>query len=165
MQTSQWTLLIASLMFIFSLWFVLSSAQQMAPAATPAAAAPAAEPIATVRELMTGLIGPASTTVYKSVSIIVDKDGEKEFFPQNPEEWDAVVGAAAAVAESGALLKIAGRPGAVDADPWRKYSQDMIDASLISKRAAEARDKEGLLASGEALNASCNGCHLAYDVE
>jgi hypothetical protein len=165
MQTSQWTLLLASLMFIFSLWFVLSSAQQMAPAAAAATSAPGAEPIATVRELMTGLIGPASTTVYKSVSIVVDANGVTEFSPQNDEEWNAVIGAAAAVAEAGELLKVKGREGARDADPWRQYSQDMIDASLIARKAAQAHDKEGVLASGEALNDSCNGCHRAYDVE
>jgi cytochrome c556 len=69
------------------------------------------------------------------------------------------------VAEAGELLKLKGREGARDADPWRKYSQDMIDASLIARKAAAAQDKEGVLASGEALNDSCNGCHRTYDVE
>ena len=41
----------------------------------------------------------------------------------------------------------------------------MIDASLIARKAAAAHDKEGVLASGEALNDSCNGCHRTYDVE
>ena len=164
MRTSQWSLLIAALMFVASIWFVLASLRAAEPRAA-VAGEPAARPIASVRELMTGLIGPASDTVYKSVSIVVSAEGTKEFAPQNDEEWGAVSGAAAALAEAGNLLKAKSRDGASDADAWQKISQDMIDASLISMKAAEARDKEALLASGEALNRSCDNCHRSYDIE
>ena len=163
---SRWSLLVASLMFIASIWFVLASARPGGTmAAAGAAGVPAAEPIATVHQLMTGIVGPASTTVYESVSIVIDRQGEKENYPQDEAEWDAVAGAAAALAESGSLLMVADRPGARDTDSWRKLSQDMIDASLISMKAAQARDKEALLASGEALNASCDSCHRSYDID
>lgn len=157
-------------MFIASIWFVLASARpggSVAAGAAPAGAgaAPAAEPIATVQQLMTGLVGPAANTVYESVSIVIDKNGEKENYPQDDAAWDAVAGAAAALAESGSLLMVADRPGARNTDGWRKLSQDMIDASLISMKAAQAHDREALLASGEALNASCDGCHRSYDVD
>jgi cytochrome c556 len=52
-----------------------------------------------------------------------------------------------------------------DTDRWISISQSMIDASLVSLKAAEARDKEAVLASGEALNASCDDCHRIYNVE
>jgi cytochrome c556 len=41
----------------------------------------------------------------------------------------------------------------------------MIDASLISMKAAQAKDKEALLASGEALNDSCDSCHQKYNID
>ena len=69
---------------------------------------------------------------------------------------------AAAVAESGGLLMIDSR--ARD-ERWVQISQEMIDASLISMRAAQDQDKEALLASGEALNASCDSCHRAYGID
>jgi hypothetical protein len=161
MQTSQWTLFIAGLMFVASIWFVLASAR------TPAAegAAPAAAPVASVRELMTGLITPAATTVYQSVGYVVSHEGVKETSPQNEEEWDAIAGSAASIAEAGALLKSTGREGFNDAEGWQKFAQDMIDASLISRNAAIKRDKQALFASGEALNESCEGCHSAYDMD
>jgi hypothetical protein len=114
---------------------------------------------------MTGLIGPAATTVYRSVSYVVSAEGEKEFSPQNDEEWDVVVGSAAALVEAGELLKNTRREGARDAESWHKFSQDMIDASLVAKKAAEDRSKTGIIEIGERLNASCTGCHLAYDME
>ena len=161
MRTSQWTLLVASLMFVASIWFVLASAR------TPVAgaSAPAAAPVASVREMMTGMVAPAATTVYRSVGYVVSVEGEQETSPQSEEEWDAIAGSAAAIAEAGAMLKVPGREGFNEAEGWQKFAQDMIDASLISRAAAVKRDKNALFASGEALNESCEGCHTAYDME
>ena len=161
MRTSQWTLLVTCLMFVASIWFVLASAR------TPAAGAatPAAAPVASVREMMTGMVAPAATTVYRSVGYVVSVDGEKETSPQSEEEWEAIAGSAAAIAEAGAMLKAPGRDGFNPAEGWQKFAQDMIDASLVSRAAAVKRDKQALFASGEALNESCEGCHTAYDME
>jgi len=160
MRTSQWTLLITGLMFVASIWFVLVSARSPAADATPPAA-----PVASVRELMTGLVSPAATTVYRSVGYVVSLEGEKETSPQTEDEWEAIAGSAASIAEAGALLKTTGREGFNDAEGWQKFAQDMIDASLISRDAAVKRDKQALFASGEALNESCEGCHSAYDMD
>ena len=160
MQTSQWTLLVSCLMFVASIWFVLVSARNPASAG-PAAAAPEAS----VRELMTGLVAPAATTVYRSVGYVVSLEGETETSPKTEAEWDAIAGSAASIAEAGALLKAKGRSGFNDAEGWQKFAQDMIDTSLISRAAALKRDKNALFASGEALNESCEGCHSAYDME
>jgi len=150
-------LLLSSLMFLASLWFVLAGAS-----AAPAGSARAA-PVATVKQLMDGLISPASATVYGSVSIVVSAEGEKENYPKSEAEWDRVAGAAAALAEAGSLLMAEGR--ARDEDRWNSISQSMIDASVVSMKAAQARDKDALLASGEALNNSCDDCHRIYSVD
>src|SRR5215204_4909795 len=65
MQTSQWTLLVSGLIFVASIWFVLGCAR------TPAAEGTAAAPVASVRELMTGLVSPAATNIYRSVGYVV----------------------------------------------------------------------------------------------
>ena len=148
-------------MFVASIWFVLASAR------TPGAGAgaPAAAPVASVREMMTGMVAPAATTVYRSVGYVVSAEGETETSPQSEEEWDAIAGSAASIAEAGAMLKAPDRAGFNEAEGWQKFAQDMIDASLISRAAAVKRDKQALFASGEALNESCEGCHTAYDME
>lgn len=158
MQTRHWMLTLSALMFVASIWFVLAQGT-----GTQAGAGPAIEPIATVKQIMNGIVAPASTTVYQSVSIIVDHEGEHENYPRSDEEWDVVAASAAAVAEAGGLLMADGR--ARDSERWIEISQAMIDASLISMRAAQDQDKEALLASGEALNASCDNCHQAYGVD
>ena len=161
MRMSHWTLLLTALMFVASIWFVLASARNPAHAGD---AAPAAAPVATVRQLMTGIVSPASTVVYQSVSIVISAAGEEEKYPRTDKEWDAVSGSAAAIAEAGALLMTRGRDGARDTEAWREIAKAMIDASLVSKRAAEKHDKDALLDSGEALNASCDNCHRTFDV-
>ena len=114
MRTSQWTLLVTCVMFVASIWFVLASARTPpAGAATPAAA-----PVASVRELMTGMVAPAASTVYRSVGYVVSMDGEKETSPQSEEEWDAIAGSAASLAEAGAMLKVKGRDGFNEDEGW-----------------------------------------------
>jgi hypothetical protein len=163
MRTSQWTLLLTALMFIASVWFVLASARTSGRTATSAPAA-TVSPVASVQQLMTGIVSPASTVVYESVSVVVSAEGEKENYPKTAAEWNKVAGSAAAIAEAGALLMVPGRAGARDTDGWRTMSKAMIDASLVSRKAAEGHDKDALLASGEALNNSCDACHRTYDV-
>lgn len=158
MRAGPWALLLSSVMFVASIWLVLVGAKNAGESTAPAAA-----PIATVKQLMDGLVSPAATTVYKSVSIVISDKGVEENYPRTEQEWHAVEGAAAALAEAGGLLMVEGR--ARDQDRWLKISQAMIDASLISMKAAQARDKEALLASGEALNASCDNCHRVFNVD
>lgn len=158
MRAGVWALLLSAVVFVVGIFFVLASTKNATESAGPVTA-----PVATVRQLMDGLVSPASTTVYKSVSIIIDENGVTENYPRTDEEWRAVEGAAAALAEAGGLLQMEGR--ARDQDRWVKISQAMADASLISMKAAQARDKEALLASGEALNASCDNCHRVFDVD
>ena len=143
MQTSQWALLVSGLMFLASIWFVVASSGSR----VPAAAQPAAAPVATVRELMTGLIAPAATTVYRSVGYVVSAEGEQETSPRTEEDWERIAGSAAALAEAGALLKVPGRDGFNDSAGWQRFAQEMIDASLISRAAAVKRDKDALFAA------------------
>jgi hypothetical protein len=155
---AQWTLILSGLMFVSSIWFVLAGASN-----TSTGGAPATEALATIKQVMDGIVAPASTTVYQSVSIIVDEKGITENYPRTEEEWDVVSASAVALAEAGGLLRVGKR--AVDEDRWPMLVQAMIDASLISMKAADSRDRDALLASGEALNDSCDNCHQAYNIE
>ena len=155
---AQWTLILSGLMFVSSIWFVLAGARN-----SSTVGAPATEALATIKQVMDGIVAPASTTVYQSVSTIVDEKGITENYPRSEEEWDVVSASAVALAEAGGLLMVGKR--VVDEDRWPKLVQAMVDASLISMKAADSRDRDALLASGEALNESCDNCHQAYNIE
>jgi cytochrome c556 len=41
----------------------------------------------------------------------------------------------------------------------------MADAGMVALKATQAKDAAGVLAAGEAINTSCDNCHLKYQRE
>jgi len=123
---------------------------------------PAAAPVATVKQIMRGIVAPASMAIYDAVSTTVTEQGTKDVFPRNDREWARVGSSAAALAEAANLLKVGGR--ARDHGDWLRMSDAMAKAAMQSYRAAERKDAEALLAAGEVLNNSCDSCHRNYEV-
>lgn len=156
MKTIYGLLGISLLLFITSIWFVVLGVR--GPARPPQA-----EPVASVKQLMTGIITPASTVVYSSVSTLVTAAGVEETYPRNDDEWERVGANALALAEAGNLLMVEGR--AVDNGAWMRIAQDMVDAAKVSYNATVKKDTEALLASGETLNNSCDACHREYNAD
>src|SRR5688572_15768806 len=79
---------------------------------SPATASPAAEafkPVATVKQVMLGIVVPASNAVFAVA-------GEA---PADDAGWQAVEASAMAVAESGNLLLM--KPRAMDDQDWRQF--------------------------------------------
>src|SRR5262245_456305 len=134
MRSIHWLFLISAALFVSGIGFVIAAArtsrQGPAMSATPAALVP----VASVRQIMKGIVAPAATVVYQSVGTIITPGGVDERAPKSDEEWDAVVNSAAA----------------------------LIDGGKAALKAAEARSAEGVLASGEGINASCDECHRKY---
>lgn len=124
------------------------------------AEAPPFKPVATVDQLMDGVITPAAETYWASVSTIVDENGITENFPRSDEEWEAVWGAAMTIAESGNLLMMSSR--APDNDEWIKFSSQLVDVGIAAAKAAEAKNPELVLEQGEQVYNVCTGCHLQY---
>ena len=155
MRSTYGLLIVSLLLFVFGIWFVLAGIR--------AANAPlAAPPVATVLELMDGIVAPASGVVYDSVSTIVDREGVKETRPQNDREWANVAGNAAALIEASELLKMEGR--AREGEDWAAISKAMGDAAAQVRAAAQKKDAEGILAGGELLNNSCDNCHRKFQI-
>jgi len=50
----------------------------------------------------------------------------------------------------------------VDKGDWVKLSQALMESSIVALKAVEAKDAQAVLASGEAIYASCNECHMKY---
>jgi hypothetical protein len=158
MRTVHWLFVVSAALFVSGLGFLVVSART---AQRPEAIVqpPVVKPVATVRQIMQGIVGPAAKVVFESVSTTVSFQGVEEKAPKTDAEWEAVGNSAAALVESANLMTVGNR--AIDAD-WTKISQELADAGIVALKAIEAKNAEALLASGEAINESCNACHRKY---
>jgi hypothetical protein len=140
-----------------------SVAMFMKTAAANARVAQETAPIATVKQIMDGIVMPAAANVFGSVATISTLAGTEDRQPRTESEWAAVGASAAALVEAGNLLMMGDRLR--DADQWVTRTRAMMDAAMITLRAAERRDAEALFNSGEALNLSCDMCHTRYQAQ
>src|SRR5215208_74701 len=161
MRMTNWLFIVSVLLFISGIGFIIASARTRQVAAVFApSAAPALPPVASVKQIMAGIVMPAASKVWDSVSTIVDKGGVQENVPKTDEEW-AVVGAnAAALIESANLLTVGNR--AVDQGDWVKMSKAMADAAQTALKATTDKNPDGILAAGEKINETCDNCHEKY---
>jgi hypothetical protein len=161
MRTIHWLFVISILLFISGIGFVIA-AERTARAAAPAVAAPArvTAPVATVKEVMDGIVAPSASLIWDSVATIVSAAGVEERVPRTDEEWAAVARSAALLVESANLLVEGDR--AVDATDWPKMAQAMGASGLKALEAAKARSGDGNLAVGEEINKTCDNCHERY---
>jgi len=159
MRMVHWLFVVSVALFVSGISFVVAGART-ARAAPVVEAAPVTTPVASVKQIMKGIVAPAATTVFNSVSTTVSFKGTEEKAPQTDEEWEQVGTSAAALIESGNLLLMGSR--AVDQGEWIKMSQALIDAGKVALKATEAKSAEGVLGAGEAINTSCDNCHRKY---
>jgi cytochrome c' len=163
MRTIHWLFLVSVLLFISGIGFVVAGARAEQRAAPAEAPAPAIATVATVKQLMGGIVQPSATVVFESVGTIVDATGIHEQQPRTDAEWAAVGASAASLVEAANLLLVGNR--AIDQGEWVKKSQAMADAAMLVVKATEAKDPQAVLAAGEPLNASCDACHEQYQRE
>ena len=130
-----------------------------ARAGAPAGAAGPARstPVATVKQIMDGIVDAGGRRGVRLGGTIVSAAGieEKRRGPTRSGPRSAT--SAAALVESGNLLLMGDR--AVDNGDWVKMSQAMTDAGKAALKAAEAKSADGILAAGEAINMTCDNCH------
>ena len=159
MRIANWLFVVGAALFISGIGFIIASARtpQVEAAAAPAPSLPT---VATVKQIMAGIVMPSAAKVWDSVSTIVDKGGVQENVPKTDDEW-AVVGAnAAALIESANLLTVGNR--AVDQGDWVKMSKAMADAAQTALKATTDKNPDGILAAGEKINETCDNCHEKY---
>ena len=161
MKTVYWLFFVSVALFISGIAFVIAG-ERTARAATPAAAAAAPDvaPVATVKQIMIGITNPAAFVIYEAVGTKSSAKGVEEIAPQNDEEWAKVGSAAAAVIESGNLMLMGSR--AIDKGDWVKMTHEMMDQGQKAMKAADAKDKDGIVAAGGDLNNTCDNCHARY---
>ena len=159
MRTIQWLFVLSVLFFVSGISFVVAAART-ARSASPVAAAVTTTPVASVKQIMGAITGPAANVIYGAVATNVTAAGIKETFPQDDEEWAAVGNSAAALAESANLLMTDGR--AIDQGDWVKMSQQLVDAAKAALKAANDKSTDGILEAGGPINATCDDCHAKY---
>jgi hypothetical protein len=161
MRTVNWLFAVSVALFISGIAFIVAGARtaRAAPAAS-AEAAVALEPAASVKQIMNGITAPAATVIYDAVGSVSNASGIQEIEPRNDEEWARVANNAAALAESGNMLMVPGR--AIDTGDWVTISRALVKAATAAIKAAEAKDKEGILTSGSEINETCDNCHAKY---
>ena len=98
---------------------------------------------ATTRQLMLGIVIPASDGVFGV--------GSKE--PKNDMEWEVIEADAMVLAEAGRLLLTGGR--AKDQGEWKKHSQSLIDTSLLAEKYAREKNVDKVLDAGNAVYEAC----------
>ena len=159
MKTVHWLFVVSMALFVSGIAFIIAGAR---PTEAAAATVPAVEtsPVATVKQIMIGITKPAAFVVYEAVGTKSSAKGVEEIAPQNDEEWAKVGSAAAAVVESGNLMLMGSR--VIDRGDWVKMTNDMIEQGKKAMKAADAKDKDGIVAAGGDLNTTCDNCHARY---
>jgi hypothetical protein len=109
------------------------------------------QPVATMMEIMSSMVHPASN----GILLTVTRGG-----PQNDKEWADVQRNAIQLAESGNLLMMPGR--ARDQGEWMRDAKMMVDVGAAAYRAAKAKDANALAGLTAQIDASCVTCHKAY---
>jgi hypothetical protein len=158
MKAVHWLFLISICLFVSGIGFVVvgaRSARQAAPSKSPVAV-----PVASIKQIMKGIVQPNATIVYNAVGSTITAQGTEERAPKTAEEWEIVGNSAAALIESGNMLLVGNR--VLDTGDWVKLAHDLINGGKDALKAAESKSADGVFASGEPINDSCDACHAKY---
>jgi hypothetical protein len=143
--------------------------------------------VGTVKEIMEGIVDPNADVLWESVATTISAAGVQEKAPSTDEEWAAVQHSALMLAEAVTLLKMKGReiarpgdanksgPDAPELTPpeihdkvnrdwglWIAHANRLQETAIRAWRIANARDVNGIVEVGDALDKACESCHLEY---
>jgi hypothetical protein len=150
--------------------------------------APALAPVATIQEIMEGIVVPTSTAIFESVGTISTAAGTVDKAPSTPQDWEALERHAYLLVEAAGLLGIHPRrverpsvepepggesspevpPAEIEArimkDPaaWQRHLDELRVVALRAQKAAHDRSVDGLFEVGGDMDLVCERCHQAY---
>lgn len=164
--------------------FMVAAVRASQPVPKAAPAAPSFRPVATIQDIMSTMIDPASKVVFGAVSTESAGGAERQKAPQSDAEWRTVRNSALMMVEGANLIMMSGRhvakdltakgaegelgPGEIerrvgrDRASWNKLAREFNAAALIALKAAEAKDADAIFASGENVDTACENCHLKF---
>jgi hypothetical protein len=152
MTLARWFLVVSTLLFVTSVWFVLRT--------SPTGAAVQPPPAANVRQLMLALVIPSSQHIYDAAGTVSTLEGTIEMSPRDDREWEIVAAHAAVLIEASRLLRAEGR--VVPDAAWTKAAADMEAGARNVIAATLAQDVDELLDRGGEIVAACDDCHAAF---
>jgi len=121
---------------------------------------PPYKPLATLEEVMHGMVIPNAHVVWKSVGTIITKEGTEEIRPKTEDDWIDIEASATILMEAGNLLMMEGR--AKDNGKWYDLCRALVDAGDGVRQAAKSKDPEQLFTRGGYLFDACQACHFQY---
>jgi hypothetical protein len=149
-------------------------AQTPAPA-RPAAAAPAMQVKADLRQLMRGTLFPASNVIFAAQSenpadVPPAKDPSMATNPlaSTYGKWEAVENSALALSEVANLLMLPGRkcanglPVPLKNADWAKFVQGLRDAGTAAYKAAQTKNQDKIVDAADVMTTACANCHEKY---
>jgi cytochrome c553 len=167
MRIVNWLFLVSVMLFICGVGFVIAAARTSRTSRTVAPAgsdlAPPLVPVASIKQIMNGIVDPAAQRIYMSVGTNSTKNGIETYGPKTDDDWTKLGNDAAAIIESGNLLLIGNR--AVDNGDWIKMTHAMVDAAKGVLKATQDKKMDAVLSTGGDLNTSCDNCHDKYQRE
>ena len=128
-------------------------ASERPAAPQPAAQQPTFKPDVTLNQMMVSIVDHNSHFVWDAAVRM----------PKTAAEWETLEAAAVTLAAGGSLTMVSGN-GPEDQkwtqqEDWAKHSQALADAGLVTLRAVQSKDTEGLQKAGDQLLLSCLACH------
>lgn len=181
MRAFRWLFLTSTLVFVVA--FAASCRSQQQPQ-TPAVQGPA--PVATLREIMHNIVEYNAFKIFNSVAVTVTEKGTVEQQPRTDEEWDELLHASMALAESPNLIVTPGRQIAkpeemntsdgpeelvpkdiqskIDSnhDLWLKHVGELQKVGTETMGIVNAKNVQGLFDVGEKIDKVCENCHLEF---
>lgn len=124
---------------------------------------PPIKAIATLEEVMHGLVIPNAQIVWGASGTIFTTKGVEERQPKSTDEWLIVESSATTLMEAGNLLMMEGR--AKDTGRWMDRARALREAGDGVRQAAKAKDVAALFDRGGTLFEACQGCHFDYRFE
>lgn len=158
MRTVHWLFLVSVALFVSGIGFIIASARNGPE--TPPAEAPATTPVASLGQIMAGIVEPNVNVVYGAVGMKSSAAGLEQWAPDTDEEWATVGNAAAALVEAGNLMLLGDR--AIDRGDWVTMTREYMKASQQALAAVDARSTDGILDAGAAIYETCEACHERY---
>jgi hypothetical protein len=122
--------------------------------------APPFRPVATTQQLMEALVDPSADLIWEAVGTVMTPGTVTELAPHTDDEWLAVQNGAIALAESGNLLLMPSRSGGNE--EWIKLSQQLIDLSEKTSKAAAAKNPAAVFDLGAEIYDVCSNCHRQF---
>jgi hypothetical protein len=109
-----------------------------------------------MRELMTGVITPATNSIWEGSFAATLSD----------EDWQRLLQATIQLSLAATAVSLGGiddvEGGRTDMENWQEWSRQLAELALMAKAAAENRDQMSFAEAGDPMVEVCEACHIAY---